>query len=595
MKYLKPSIVYFLFIILSNILFSQENHISFDQKILTIEGEGVAFLGSGITESDAKIIAINLAKRDAMEKAGTYLESHTIVLNAQLVKDEIITFTGGLLQTEVKEEVRELVNNMFALKIIVDAKIDISKLKDRISNVRNNLDLILELEETRKRNKQLELKISAITKMNSTNIYLNNVPEEQEKMREINRKNVKDAVRIINSSDWYNKGMRTRENEKRIEYFTKAIELDPQFLKAFYERGRAYKGSRKDEEAIKDFNSVLKINPNYAFAYFRRATTYLSLNKYVLALNDYNKAIELGPNFPLFYRSRGRLFEKIKNFEKAIIDYNKAIKLDPLSQGGYFTRALYYIKFNKYQDALKDLDNAIKHSSKDEKSILYNCYINRAKIYYKLGNLEAALKDYEKVIEIKPDYFYLGRIDNILFKMGKYIEVIEKYNKMIELSPENLRLIERAYEEFNKTDKAIHYYNKEIEINPTALNYNWRGKYYSLRNKFENAISDYSSAIEIDSMQTNSLIERGKAKCKQALKNGDKIGFDGGFNDFERALKLNPKPEYYLDRAETYLLIGEKKYAAQDYIQYLKICNKHSPNIPKIKQKLKDWGFESRY
>ena len=45
------------------------------------------------SEDDAKTFAINDAKRNALEQAGTYLESHTIVLNYQLVKDEIITFS----------------------------------------------------------------------------------------------------------------------------------------------------------------------------------------------------------------------------------------------------------------------------------------------------------------------------------------------------------------------------------------------------------------------------------------------------------------------------------------------------------------------
>lgn len=50
-------------------------------------------LGDSDTKSDAKRIAFIEAKRLCLEKAGVYLESNTEVLNSQLSKDEIKTYT----------------------------------------------------------------------------------------------------------------------------------------------------------------------------------------------------------------------------------------------------------------------------------------------------------------------------------------------------------------------------------------------------------------------------------------------------------------------------------------------------------------------
>ena len=92
-------------------------------------------MGSGITEDYAKTLAINDAKRTALEQAGTYLESHTEILNYTLVKDEIITYTAGLLKVTLLNEKRMLVNGMFTFKVEIEATIDIKFLDKRIAEL----------------------------------------------------------------------------------------------------------------------------------------------------------------------------------------------------------------------------------------------------------------------------------------------------------------------------------------------------------------------------------------------------------------------------------------------------------------------------
>ena len=108
----------------ASFLYSQQiQSVLLENDILAIKTEGIAFLGSGITENDAKTLAINDAKRNALEQAGTYLESHTEILNYVLVKDEIITYTGGLLKMSILNEERVLISDMFAFKVIIKATI----------------------------------------------------------------------------------------------------------------------------------------------------------------------------------------------------------------------------------------------------------------------------------------------------------------------------------------------------------------------------------------------------------------------------------------------------------------------------------------
>ena len=50
---------------------------------------------------------------------------------------------------------------------------------------------------------------------------------------------------------------------------------------------------KKYELAIINYSKALEINPNYANAFYNRGFCYANLKKHELAITDYNKAIEI--------------------------------------------------------------------------------------------------------------------------------------------------------------------------------------------------------------------------------------------------------------------------------------------------------------
>jgi len=92
-----------------------------------------------------------------------------------------------------------------------------------------------------------------------------------------------------------------------ISDYTKAIELNPNFVNAYYNRGNA-KGNLNDNHgAISDFTKAIELNPNFVTAYFARGYAKGNLNDYHSAISDYTKAIELNPNDAKTYHYRGAL------------------------------------------------------------------------------------------------------------------------------------------------------------------------------------------------------------------------------------------------------------------------------------------------
>ena len=57
-----------------------------------------------------------------------------------------------------------------------------------------------------------------------------------------------------------------KENQIAIEFLSKAIEVNPSYIEAYFARGYAYSLLKQKESAKADYNMCLKIQPNYELA-----------------------------------------------------------------------------------------------------------------------------------------------------------------------------------------------------------------------------------------------------------------------------------------------------------------------------------------
>ena len=146
--------------------------------------------------------------------------------------------------------------------------------------------------------------------------------------------------------------------EEAIEYYSKAIALNPQFANAYNNRGNAKYSLGENEEAIKDYNQAIELNPQHASAYNNRGIAKSSLGDDDEAIQDYDKAIELNPKFVEAYCNLGVSKSSLGKYEEAIKDYNKAIELDPQYAEAYYNRGLAKEQLGDKTGAKEDLEKA---------------------------------------------------------------------------------------------------------------------------------------------------------------------------------------------------------------------------------------------
>lgn len=157
-------------------------------------------------------------------------------------------------------------------------------------------------------------------------------------------------------------------------------------------------------------------------------------------------------------------------------------------------------KEKDYEEAIIVLDLMLKKYPSNEPEITY---FNRGNSYRHLNELKKAIKDYNKAIEIKPDYAeaYNNRA-NSYFDLEEFDKAISDYTSLIKIMPSNYYAYfnrANAYSQLFNYDSAVADYTKAIELKPDFANayYNRGNKYYGM-SMYKEAIEDWKKVIKLD-------------------------------------------------------------------------------------------------
>ena len=366
-------------------------------EILTVTHTVKQTFGGAQSPDDARISAMAKAKREALEKAGTYIESLTVVQNSKIEKDEILALAAGVLKAEVISQKNYTTDDAFGMEIVVNVVVDTSVLEERVKKQLQDRTHLKQLQDTQKREKEL---LQKVAQLEDENRKLSAEKQSTQKLK----KEFQKVSRGLTAVDWFNKalslwdGVKYTDLKKAIEYLNNAIKLQPDYSEAYNNRGAAYDNLGQQQRAIKDYSVAIRLQPDYSEAYNNRGNAYFNLGHHQRAIDDYDEAIRLESDDAAAYYNRGNAYRKIGQYQRAIEDYNQAIRLKPDYASAYTMRGLAYSDLGQYQRTIEDFNEAI-HLNPDDAA----AYNNRGLAYSDLGQYQRAIGDYNDAIRLKPD------------------------------------------------------------------------------------------------------------------------------------------------------------------------------------------------
>jgi len=164
-------------------------------------------------------------------------------------------------------------------------------------------------------------------------------------------------IYAMDAIEYFRLGCKSGMTYKKIEYFTRALELNPGFAAAYAKRGMLYYFQEKYDKMIQDFKTYIEHVPATAEAYRMLGVGYLKTGYFAEAVSSFTRAIEMDAFLVSAYAHRAEAYRMDGKYEEAIRDATRAIKMwgDPLTMSDVLrTRAKVYWEIDRNTEAYAD-------------------------------------------------------------------------------------------------------------------------------------------------------------------------------------------------------------------------------------------------
>ncbi|MFI7501349.1 tetratricopeptide repeat protein [Streptomyces sp. NPDC049687] len=223
--------------------------------------------------------------------------------------------------------------------------------------------------------------------------------------------------------------------ESALAEYDRAVELDPDLVRAHYGRGLTLQltgdlpaalaafdradalapdtdwiiGERAEtlrlagrfEEAAADYDRAIALDPAYAEALAGRGAVRHALGRYDEALADFDRAVSLDGDYLWALVRRARLRRTREEWDEAFADLDRAVALAPDSPWVASERGDAHRVAGRYEEAVTELTRALSLEP-DYPSAL----ASRGACHLELGRPEEARTDLDRAVELAPDYVW---------------------------------------------------------------------------------------------------------------------------------------------------------------------------------------------
>lgn len=117
--------------------------------------------------------------------------------------------------------------------------------------------------------------------------------------------------------------------QEAINYFDKALAIDPNDLDALHNKGYAFYNLGKPEQALIYFDKALAIDPNLESTLRIKGMALDELGRHEESIIYYDKALAIDPGDKATLNNKGLALANLERFDEAITEYDKALAIDP--------------------------------------------------------------------------------------------------------------------------------------------------------------------------------------------------------------------------------------------------------------------------
>ncbi|KAJ2805120.1 TOM (translocase of outer membrane) complex component [Coemansia guatemalensis] len=367
----------------------------------------------------------------------------------------------------------------------------------------------------------------------------------------------KDAVFFSNRAACY---AANNDYEKVVEDCTSALELEPRYVKALVRRAQAHESTERYRDSLYDFTTACILED---FGNTLAASSAERVLKKLAEAEARERVEKRSPRLP----SRSFISGYLNSF-RGTGEEAKAAEGQELSEAdALYNEALSLTAKHGYSQAIESIEKAVAAAEQaQEKDVqrAADIYSLRGMFNFLKSNLDQALKDLDKALEINPNHVRsmlrkanlitekkdLDQVTQLLeqaleadaedaetyFQMGQlhflkqeYAEAAKDYARASELDPDFVYpRIQLGVVQFKtgKLQEAMSTFEVAMKLFPTRSDlYNYYGEVLAEQGGSDSALSAFEKAIELDKENPLPYVNQAIALFQTS-------------NDTEKALKL---------------------------------------------------------
>jgi predicted Zn-dependent protease len=306
-----------------------------------IEAESTYIMGDNDSKIDARRIAIQEAKRKALELAGTYVESLTVVKNYQLSKDEIKSYTAGILETEVVSEQMRGTTERPEIYIKTRCKADTDVLIAQIGKFRKSDELKEQLNAAARENEDLRKERDALvkqlaadkdkTKAAATRQKLDTVLAKEESNDDTHKVWINIGSQLV-ETDGSGQAIRQADLDNSTVVLEKAIKANPQNQRARYMLASIYQRKGNVSAAEGELRTALKRDPSDSDLHMRLGVLLKDQGRHPAALQEFHFVEHTRPHNPMMLFYTGMTFKQMGQCDRAVPYLHRFLKGERIQQ-----------------------------------------------------------------------------------------------------------------------------------------------------------------------------------------------------------------------------------------------------------------------
>ncbi|MBW3541712.1 MAG: tetratricopeptide repeat protein [Planctomycetes bacterium] len=434
-----------------------------------------------------------------------------------------------------------------------------------------------------------------------------------------------EALALSTALDFYLLGEDNRllgRLDEALWFFQNALLKEPDHFWAMHFTGLCQLLREEPEAAVASFTACVSRKPEFVFNYLARGVAFAELDRFPEALADFDQALALDPEPMPIYLNRGATYlrradahaatqrpdEAQRDFDLALADFRRAASLEPQAADPHTNLGEAYRRRGEraqreegflaarpfFEQAVAELSEAQRLAADDATT-----YAIRGDVFRRLENYDAAIRDLRRAAELEQRPLErsqaLTDLGRVYYGQERWDAARESFEDAIQAAPERpvemaepdpWELLGETLLRLNQEEAAVAAFTRFLErakplpvatadltdderqlLQRVSNVFSARGLARAKLGRYQQAMEDYTRALELNPAAVNMLTRRGWAIVENGLAVAEA--------DFDEAVRLNPEDaDSWLGRGYVRALAGKHAAAVSDAAEGAKLARK---------------------